>query len=309
MSGLITLDTVPNAFSFTAIPNAMLNTVYDSNTVAITGITDSTAVAITSGVGLININGTGWVTSGVIEYGQTIQARVTSGSAVSVSTILVIDIGGVSGSYSVVTVAIAPDPYFGNVYSLIPFIGSSTDTISGDVGDITGTITYDSSGMQTGTTSSFVVMPARSDGGGWYIMANEDYTAECFVTFNGTRSTLYWFEFGASSPTLIGINSAGGPSVTWSSNGVTITGSVNTAMTAGVRYHVAISRTGSLQTLYINGNRVGTFSRNTGTGGLSCYMRSGRGAVCIIDNFRLTLGVARYSGATLTIPESPLPGY
>jgi hypothetical protein len=309
MSGLITLDTVPNPFTFTGISNAMPSTVYDSNVIVIAGITDVTPVVIASGTGFININGTGWVTSGVIEYGQTLQARVTSGAGVSVTVNLQVDVGGIVSTYSVTTVAIAPDPYFPNVYSLLPFVGSYTDSISGDNGGTVGTVTIDSSGAQMGTNASYVAMPARSDGGGWFIGAGEDYTAECFITFNGTRSIEYWFEINGTAPSKVGITSAGAPFVTWASNGQTIGGSVNTTMTAGVRYHVAVVRIGTLQTLYINGNRVGTFTANGATGGNVYTLRTGTGAVCKINNFRLTLGTGRYSGATYTIPESPFPAY
>lgn len=315
MSGLITLDTVPNAFSFAPISNAMFNTLYTSAAVPITGITDITPVLITSGTGEVSIAGGPWVTSGFIEYGQTVQLRVTSAGAVSITVEVTVDIGGVTGTFSTLTVAIAPDPYWANVYALIPFNGNYVDSVSGNTGTVTGTVTVDSSGMTTGTTTSYIRMPARSDNSGYGALASVNYTWEAFITMTAPHPGVhaYWIGLWGVALTKIGFASTStvnnAPYVFWASNAKTVTGPVTVAANNGVRYHVAVVRVGSVNTMYFNGIKTGTFDASGLTGGTTYFLDIGVGGLWKIDNFRMTKGVARYTGATYTVPDSPFPAY
>jgi SPP1 family predicted phage head-tail adaptor len=72
-------------------------------------------------------------------------------------------------------------------------------------------------------------------------------------------------------------------------------------------YHVAISRSGTSLKVYVNGNQIGSTITNstnisapiTCVGGLISYAQNFNG---YIDDVRITKGVARYTGSTLTVP-------
>lgn len=77
-------------------------------------------------------------------------------------------------------------------------------------------------------------------------------------------------------------------------------------------YHVAVSYDGTTTSFYFNGSRVGTstaaYASRTGLG----VMRvggadDGSSFHGYIDDFRITKGTARYSGATITVPTAAFP--
>jgi alpha-tubulin suppressor-like RCC1 family protein len=99
-----TLDTTPNAFSFTDVTGANFSTLTTSNTISISGI-DSPASVSVSGTGSpeISINGGGWTTSGTITNGQSLAVRLTSAPGGSTARTATVTVGGVSDNWSVTT--------------------------------------------------------------------------------------------------------------------------------------------------------------------------------------------------------------
>lgn len=96
-------DTTPTAFgNFTAVTASELSTVNTSNTITITGINAASAVSI-SGNGTFSIAGGAYTTSGNVTNGQTITVRLTSSGSYSTAVSTTLDVGGVTGSYSVTT--------------------------------------------------------------------------------------------------------------------------------------------------------------------------------------------------------------
>lgn len=76
-------------------------------------------------------------------------------------------------------------------------------------------------------------------------------------------------------------------------------------------YHVAVSYDGTTTSFYFNGSRVGT-STDAYASRSSNIMRvggadNGSSWHGYIDDFRITKGVSRYSGATITIPTAAFP--
>lgn len=99
-----TLDTTPNAFSFTDVTSAALSTVYTSNAITVTGINSASPISVTGGE--YRINSGAWVTaSGTVNVNDTVQVRGTSSSANSTTVNVVLDIGGISDTYSITTLA------------------------------------------------------------------------------------------------------------------------------------------------------------------------------------------------------------
>ncbi|MCE6957714.1 hypothetical protein LAZ40_01395 [Cereibacter sphaeroides] len=101
-----TRDTVPNAFSFTSQTGVPLDTVRNSNTVTISGLTTNAPVSV-SGTGdpEISIGGGSWVKSGTISNGQTLQVRQTSSAVGSTARIATVTVGGLARTFSVTTLA------------------------------------------------------------------------------------------------------------------------------------------------------------------------------------------------------------
>ncbi|NJM33630.1 MAG: DUF1566 domain-containing protein [Rhodomicrobium sp.] len=99
-------DTTPDSFSFTDQSGVATGVQITSNSVTISGL-GSIAVASVSGDGSpqIRIGGGSWVTSGLIGNGQSIEVRLTSGGANTMSTATV-DIGGVTDDWVVSTMNI-----------------------------------------------------------------------------------------------------------------------------------------------------------------------------------------------------------
>lgn len=99
-----TCNALPDAFSFNDLTVQPRSTLIASNIIIITGITAPTAVSV-SGTGSpqISINGGGWVTSGTISNGQTLQVRLTSSGSSSTTHSATVDVGGVTDIWSVQT--------------------------------------------------------------------------------------------------------------------------------------------------------------------------------------------------------------
>jgi hypothetical protein len=103
-------DTTPDAFAFTDVTGATLSTVYTSNAITVAGINAPATITVSGGTYDINASGTFVSTSGAVNNGDTVRARVTSSGSNSTAANVVVTIGGVSDTYSVTTVAAAaPD--------------------------------------------------------------------------------------------------------------------------------------------------------------------------------------------------------
>lgn len=97
--------TTPNAFVFKNATSVALSTDVISNSITVTGITNSsTKISVDSGYYEIDDNG--WTSyAGTIANGQTVRLRHTSSSANSTTITQTLTIGTVSGTFSSKTVA------------------------------------------------------------------------------------------------------------------------------------------------------------------------------------------------------------
>ena len=144
-----------------------------------------------------------------------------------------------------------------------------------------------------------------------------DFTIECFcrttTTAGGDRALVvlnFGDSYAAQSIWQIGgtslrlYSSSGG---SWNiSNGQTIG-----TLTADVWHHVAVTRSGNIYNLYLDGVRNTTFSssltpKSTGTYSAvgSLVSPAGYDWTGYVDDLRITKGIALYTGATLTVPTS-----
>lgn len=120
-------DTTPDAFSFTAQTDAALSSMATSNGVTVSGIDAAADISIASCTGSscqYNVNNGAWTsTAGTVSSGDVVRVRQISSASNSTTTSLTLDIGGISDSFDVTTLAAPPAP--------VPVVEGPTATGSG----------------------------------------------------------------------------------------------------------------------------------------------------------------------------------
>ena len=124
----------------------------------------------------------------------------------------------------------------------------------------------------------------------------------------GGTSIIHYFQIG---------NSSNGSANRWVmyNGSVYNTATASVTMTANTWYYVVASRQGSTLRFYMNGTKVGTDITSTSTFNFSAgcigAIRGLTSALFVgnMSGFRLTNGVARYTGTTMVVPPMPfMPG-
>ncbi len=108
----VLIDTTPDAFSFTDVTGAPLNTLTTSDTITVSGINAPVSVSVTGG--LYSINGGGFTAApGMVSSGQMVAVQNTSSTNFSTTTNTTLDINGVMDTFSVTTAAedLIPNPF------------------------------------------------------------------------------------------------------------------------------------------------------------------------------------------------------
>ena len=98
-------DTTPDAFAFTDEPSVPRNSVRTSDSITVTGINAAATISISGNSGQYEKNGSGsWTSSaGTVSNGDTVRVRQTSSANHSTPTDTVLNIGGVTDTFSVTT--------------------------------------------------------------------------------------------------------------------------------------------------------------------------------------------------------------
>ncbi len=96
-------DTVPDAFTFVDQTGVALSSTITSAPITVTGITAASAISVSGGQ--YDINGSGLFTSvpGMVNVGDTVRARHTSSASYSTQTNTVVNIGGVTDTFTSTT--------------------------------------------------------------------------------------------------------------------------------------------------------------------------------------------------------------
>lgn len=242
-------DTTPNAFDFAPnVTNAAVSTLTTASNVTITGINAPTPVSVTGAGAQISINGGAWGTSGTITNGQTLGLRLTSSASFSTAIVATVDVGGVTDTWSVTTVAADTTP---NAFDFTPNVtnaalstlttasavtitgintttpvsvsgtGSPQISINGGAWVTSGTITNGQTlAVRLTSSPSFnTILTATVDVGGvtdaWSVTTLlEDTTPDAFnFTPNVTNAALNTLTTAANTVTISGINSPASVSV------------------------------------------------------------------------------------------------
>ncbi len=105
-------DQMPNQFIFIDVTDVALGALQSSNTVTISGINTATPISVTGG--LYAINGGGFVdTPGMVSNGDMVQVQHTSAATFLTAVDTVLDVGGVTDTFTSTTLAqdIVPDQF------------------------------------------------------------------------------------------------------------------------------------------------------------------------------------------------------
>lgn len=102
-------DLIPNSFNFTAVTGAAVSAEVTSNTITVTSINKPVSISITGGTYAIG-SGAYTGTTGTITNGQTVKVKVMTSASNSTAVTTTLTIGGVTGSFSVTTIAADATP-------------------------------------------------------------------------------------------------------------------------------------------------------------------------------------------------------
>ena len=210
-----------------------------------------------------------------------------------------------------------PDPYFNYTTLLLPGDGTNGAQNNTFLDSSTNNFTITRNGNTTQGTFSPFSQTGWSyyfDGSGDYINTTQsatfssDYTIEAWVYYsnNGTYSDIvqsagadaYIEMFFESTTNVLFLRGPGNSSY---AGGSLIPNAWN---------HVAIARSGTTISYYANGTRLTTKTSSATPSITGLYL--GRGVtnteylLGYISNFRIVNGTSLYSGATITVPTSPL---
>jgi len=238
-----------------------------------------------------------------------------------------------TGTYSTASSAVTPtagDAFFSSVALLLRMDGTG-NTFTDSSGS-PQSITVGGNATQSATQSKFGGKSAYFAASGDYLsladsdaleLSNKDFALEFFA--QTTNSTQY-ATLVSRSPSSYG---AGAWSLLMNSSSPTsgdialfaadiaspIVQSSGVNLRDGAWHHVAVSRSGSNWSLYVDGTRVGTGTSSATVANINGGIRIaadqfyGRNYIGYIDEFRLTLNSARgYTGASITVPTASLPG-
>ena len=138
-----------------------------------------------------------------------------------------------------------------------------------------------------------------------------DFTVEGWYYQNNNGNTNYLFSLGSTNTFAVAIGS-GGNKLAGYMGGTRITNQ-NISTATNVWYHWAVTRSSGTYNAYFNGTRTDTLANSTNvTDSVSTFFvgYDGVNASSLwpgnMTNFRFVKGTAVYTGATYTVPTSPL---
>ena len=220
------------------------------------------------------------------------------------------------------------DPYWNNVSLLL--VGNGVNG--------TNTNIVDSSANNTTLTNfgSTVISTAQSKfgSGSVYFNGSSQYlkagTSSALAFGTGDFTVEFWM-YATGSPSDTGILESRTDGNGATTNGFTLTAFSSSVIrifcngilitSSGTSYvnqwvYIAITRSSGTWNLFINGNSVGTSTGSRDLTNTDLIIGGGRyGSTSAVTSFingyiydlRVTKGVARYTGSTMTVPTGPLP--
>jgi YVTN family beta-propeller protein len=133
---------VPDPFSFNSVTDATRSATVESESINITGLSHPAAISISGGAYEINGSGTWTDSPGTVNPGDTVKVSLTSAASFATTTTATLTIGGVSGTFSVTTLADTEKPQVTGfslaetestsmTVAISSFTATDNDTVSG----------------------------------------------------------------------------------------------------------------------------------------------------------------------------------
>ena len=224
------------------------------------------------------------------------------------------------------------DASFANVMLLSGFEGVDAATTFTDESGVARTLTAVAQAQVDTAQFKYGVSSALFDGTGDYIQAadsadlsltNQDFTIEGWVRYAGTPGTTkqvlasHWLNTGNLRSWALQRHDASTARFNYSANGTAYVSADFTFNSVGsVWYHIALCRDGANLRFFVNGTQGGathdisttSLFDSTDVFRIGAYNNSGISNVTNgwIDDFRLTIGTARYT-ANFTAPSTAFP--
>jgi YVTN family beta-propeller protein len=160
--------TLPDSYGFTPVTGASRSTSIESNSITISGTSQPATISIAGGEYEINGSNTWLATSSMINPGASVKVRLTSSASFATTTTATLTIGGVSGTFSVTTLADTEKPVV-KVFTLHTAVSSA---MSVSVDTFTATDNDTVSGYLVTDTAT----PPAADDPGWNATAPATFT-------------------------------------------------------------------------------------------------------------------------------------
>lgn len=318
------LPPAPTSVSATA-GNAQATVTWSAPTVlSQTPITSYTLQTSTNG-------GTTWSSAGTSSTTSATITSLSNGTTYSVRVAATNGIGQGAWSSTASVTPVAGDTLWSKVRLLLSMDGSNDGTSFTDASLEAQTVTRSGGAVTATGTKKYGTASAYFATSGDYLnvadvlsleLAARDFAIEMWInTTNGSQySTLISRvpnSFASGMWTLMmNHDSATAGDLAFYVGDVS-TGSPTLLGGSGLRdgawHHVAVSRSGSTWNLYVDGTRVATTTSSATIADISGDIRIGgdqfygRQYVGYIDDLRVTVGSARYAGASITVPTSAMP--
>jgi hypothetical protein len=260
---------------------------------SVTGMANTTSALTLADNLVASATGSATVTNATLN----VEAAVVDPNYANVS--LLLHGNGIDGS----TTFIDNSP---NAFSVSGFGNVQIDTTIKKFG--TGSIQFDGNGDN-------LSLPSDVD----FAFGTGDFTIEFFVRFNFVNKDQCIFDFrtnntGSSLSPFLAINTSG--QIYYALNGTAVI--TTSSVAANVFNHIALVRSGGNTIIYINGSQSGITYVNSSSliqdGVFIGLNRNNLGNPSFflnldgyIDEFRITKGIARYTGASLTVPTAEFP--
>ena len=199
VSRIESLDTTPDAFTFTAQTEVSPGTAVTSNAITVSGINSLASISVSGGS--LMVNGSDF-TGTTVANGQTVAVTVTASASFNTKTTATVTIGGVQGTFSVTTENRRPTAEAGDNQTVDE---GDTVTLSGSGTDPEGeSVTYawrQTSGATVALSSTSVAAPTFTAPN---LLANEDLIFELTVSdgdLSGTDTVTITVEADNDAPT------------------------------------------------------------------------------------------------------------
>jgi len=183
-------------------------------------------------------------------------------------------------------------------------LDGKTVTVNGDAQLDTGRKQLGTASLLLDGTGDYLTLNGSSDFG----FGTGDFTLEGFVYLDNTASAQILFDFRQSAIVEVApVVYFNGTDLTYYVNNVAV---ITSTIAAGNWYHIAVVRSGTSTRMYVNGSQVGSTYNDTNDYGTTKPLVIGanlNGAADLagsIDEVRISKGVARYTGASFTVPTA-----